>query len=530
MAALIEGFQSALQWGVLLSVLLGSLAGIFVGVLPGIGPIVAIAVCLPFTYGMPPLAGLSLLLGIYCGAFYGGAVTSILIRTPGEASSIMTMFDGYPMARRGEAERALSLAFSSAFVGGIFSAIFLALAAPQLAKLTTRFGAAEFTAAALLAAICVCRAFSGRFIEAMLMVGLGLFVGTVGIDPTSGERRFVFGSEGLLSGLPLVSVAIGMFGMAQGFVLLGSAPRPLREEETLEHAGVKLRHFLEPFKYPRTLLNSLGLGLFIGVLPAVGAALSTSLAYFAARRSSSSPETFGRGNPEGIVAAEAANNSNSGGAMVTVLTLGIPGDAITAVMMGVFLVHGVFPGPNLFSEKPELVNGVFASLLVINVMIVAILVLLVRYIAMLVRVDPRVLGIGILTLCFVGAYSVGNSFNDVWIALGFGVFGWFCAMSGLPAVPLVLGMVVGDLFENSMRQALSISDGSFLIFVQRPVSAVLVLASVLMLVWPMVRRLFGPAKPIPDEIALQPPPGWMEPPAADSAPTAPSAPEPGARQ
>jgi len=502
---LLAGFQAALHWSVLLSILLGSLAGIFVGVLPGIGPIVAIAVCLPFTYGMPPLAG------IYCGAFYGGAVTSILIRTPGEASSIMTMFDGYPMARRGEAERALSLAFASAFIGGIVSAVFLALAAPQLARFTTRFGAAEFTAAALLAAICVCRAYSGRFIEAMLMVGLGLFVGTVGIDPTSGERRFVFGAEGLLSGLPLVSVAIGMFGMAQGFVLLGSMPRPLRDDSTIDRAGVRLKHFLEPFRYPRTLANSLGIGLFIGVLPAVGAALSTSLAYFAARRGSSSPETFGRGNPEGIVAAEAANNSNSGGAMVTVLTLGIPGDAVTAVMMGVFLVHGVFPGPNLFAERPELVNGVFASLLVINVVILAILVLLVRYIALLVRVDPRVLGIGILTLCFVGAYSVGNSFSDVWIALGFGVFGWFCAMSGLPAVPLVLGMVVGDLFETSMRQALAISDGSFMIFVQRPVSAVLVFASLLMVAWPLLRGLFGTAKRISDiDSMAQTPAPWTD--------------------
>ncbi|MDM0084715.1 tripartite tricarboxylate transporter permease [Variovorax sp. J31P179] len=486
---LLSGLQAALHWSVLLSIAAGSLLGIFVGVLPGLGPIVAISVCLPFTYGMPPLAGLSLLLGIYCGAFYGGAVTSILIKTPGEASSIMTMFDGYPMARRGEAERALSLAFASAFVGGIVSALFLAFAAPQLAKFTTQFGAAEFTCAAVLAAICVCRAYSKQFVEAVLMVGLGLFIGTVGIDATSSEQRFVFGSSGLMSGLPLVSVAIGMFGMAQGFVLLGSKPRSVGSNKELENAGVSLKHFVEPFRYPRTLSKSVLIGLLIGVLPAVGAALSTSLAYFAARKGSKSPETFGKGNPEGIIAAEAANNSNSGGAMVTVLTLGIPGDAITAVMMGVFLVHGVFPGPNLFAEQPQLVNGVFASMMMINVAILVILLLLVKYIAMLVKVDPRILGIGILTLCFVGAYSVSNSFYEVWIAFGFGIFGWFCALSGLPAVPLVLGMVIGDLLESSMRQALSISEGSFLIFLQRPASAALTVAGILMLGWPLLQKM-----------------------------------------
>lgn len=504
MAELLSGLSAVLHWSVLASVLAGALLGIFVGVLPGIGPIVAISICLPFTYGMPPLAGLSLLLGIYCGAFYAGAITSILIRTPGEASSIMTMFDGSPMARRGEAERALSLAFSSAFVGGIVSAAFLALAAPQLARFTAKFGAAEMTCAGLLAAICVCRAYNGRFIEATLMLALGLFIGTIGIDPTSGERRFTFDTTGLMSGLPLVSVSIGMFGMTQGFLMLGMRPRPV-DANAIANAGVRWHSFLEPFRHPRTLSRSVLIGLLIGVLPAVGAALSTSLSYFAARRASRNPESFGRGNPEGIIAAEAANNSNSGGAMVTVLTLGIPGDAITAVMMGVFLVHGVFPGPNLFAEKPDLVNGVFIALILINVTILAVLVLLVRYIAMLVRVDPRILGTGILVLCFVGAYSVANSFTNVWIALGFGVFGWFSAQSGLPAVPLVLGMVIGDLFETSLRQALSVSDGSFAIFVTRPMSAVMVVAAALLVFWPLLRVAYQRARGNPAASAVPDP-------------------------
>lgn len=486
MSDLILGFGAVSHWGVLASILAGSATGIVIGVLPGVGPGVAISVLLPLTFGMPPLAGLALLLGVYCGAFYGGAVTSILLRLPGEASSIMTMFDGHPMAKRGEAERALTLAFTSAFVGGIASAIFLALAAPPLAEFTRRFGAAEYTCAALLALVCVGRAYSGRFVQACLMLGAGLFVGTVGIDPTTNEQRFTFGSVDLGGGFPIVAVVIGVFGMAQAFMLMSSGPAKKPDDETLRHAAIRWQSFFEVFRYPSTLTKSVTIGTLIGVLPAVGAALSTSLAYFAARRASADPDSFGRGNPEGIVAAEAANNSNSGGAMLTVLTLGVPGDAVTAIIMGVFVVHGVFPGPNLFVERPELVNGVFASLILINVAIMLLLVFFTRYIAMFIRVDPRILGVAILALCFIGAYSVGNSFGNVWIAFGFGVFGWLCALAGLPSVPLVLGMVLGDLLETSLRQALAISDGSFLIFLQRPVSAILLAAIVLALLGPLI--------------------------------------------
>lgn len=257
----------------------------------------------------------------------------------------------------------------------------------------------------------------------------------------------------------------------------------------LDRAGIRLSGLFEVLRYPSTLGKSVTIGTLIGVLPAVGAALSTSLSYFEARRSAADPESFGKGNPEGIVAAEAANNSNSGGAMLTVLTLGIPGDAITAIIMGVFVVHGVFPGPNLFSERPELVNGIMISMLLINVVIMLMLCVSARHVAKCVRVDPRLLGLCILTLCFIGSYSVSNSMYDAWIALAFGVFGWLCALSGLPAVPLVLGMVIGDLLETSLRQALGISEGSLAIFVQRPVSGVLVAGIVLMLAWPLLRRL-----------------------------------------
>ena len=489
-----QGFAALASMPVALALLAGAAIGIVVGVLPGVGPGVTIAVLLPFTYGMVPLAGISLLLGVYCGAFYGGAVTSILIRTPGEASSIMTMFDGYPMAQQGQAQRALSLAFMSAFIGGIVSALLLGLAARPMAGFAARFGAAESVMAILLAAVCVGKAYRRQFAAALMMMALGFFLATVGIDPNSNEQRYTMGTAGMLSGIPLVPVAVGLFGMAQALVML-SSPKPVFDATLIGSAGVSWRAFLEPFRYPRTLGKGLFLGSAIGVLPAVGAALSTSLAYFWSQRGAKNPTPFGQGNPEGIVAAESANNSNSGGAMITVLTLGIPGDAITAIIMGVFVVHGIVPGPSLFMDRPEIVNGVFAALLVINVVILALLILSVKALARLAYVDPRVLGMGIMALCFVGAFSAANSMYYVAVAVAFGVFGLVCARANIPTIPLILGMVMGDTLEAALRQSLTVSEGSFAPFVTRPMSATMLAVTVLILIWPLLTRGRRPKEP-----------------------------------
>lgn len=490
-SGLVFGLQSLASFPVASALIAGAALGIVVGVLPGVGPGVTIAVLLPFTYGMPPLAGISLLLGVYCGAFYGGAVTSILIRTPGEASSIMTMFDGWPMARAGQARRALSLAFMSAFVGGIVSALLLGLAAKPLSQLAARFGAPESVMAILIATLCVGRAYQRHFFAALAMMGLGFFLATIGIDPNSNQQRYTLGTPWLLSGVPLVPVAVGLFGVAQALVMVSSPPVQVDNSLT-RNAGVAWRGFLEPFRYPRTLAKGLFLGSAIGVLPAVGAALSTSLAYFWAQRGAVDRTAFGSGNPEGIVAAESANNSNSGGAMITVLTLGIPGDAITAIIMGVFVVHGIVPGPSLFIERPEIIQGVFAALLLINVVILILLVLGVKGLARLAYVDARLLGVGILALSFVGAYSAANSMYYVWLALAFGVFGLVCARAGIPTIPLILGMVMGDTLEASLRQTLSRSDGSFEPFITRPISACMVVLAVAIIVWPWLRALRKP--------------------------------------
>jgi putative tricarboxylic transport membrane protein len=490
---LLQGFSALATGPIALALLFGAILGIVVGVLPGVGPGVTIAVLLPFTYGMAPLAGISLLLGVYCGAFYGGAVTSILIRTPGEASSIMTMFDGYPMAQSGQAQRALSLAFMSAFIGGIVSALLLGIAARPMASFAARFGAAENVMAIVLAVVCVGKAYRKQFASAMMMMALGFFLATIGIDPNSNEQRYTFGAGAMLSGIPLVPVAVGLFGMAQALVMI-SSPKPTFDASLIDKAGISWRAFLEPFRYKRTLAKGLFLGSAIGVLPAVGAALSTSLAYFWAQRNPIDKTPFGQGNAEGIVAAESANNSNSGGAMITVLTLGIPGDAITAIIMGVFVVHGIVPGPSLLTERPDIINGVFASLLAINVVILGLLIVGVKSLARLAYVDPRLLGLVILALCFVGAFSAANSMHYVWVATAFGVFGLLCARANIPTIPLILGMVMGDTIEAALRQSLSVSEGSFMPFVTRPISLAMLGLTVVILVWPLLSRLMNSLK------------------------------------
>ncbi len=485
---LTQGFAAISSVPVALAMLAGAVIGIVVGVLPGVGPGVTIAVMLPFTYGMPAMAGIALLLGVYVGSFPGGAVTSILIRTPGEASSIMTMFDGYPMAKRGEAQRALSLAFMASFIGGIVSALLLGLAAKPVAGFAARFGATEGVMAIVLATLCVGKAYRKQFGSAMMMMCLGFFLASVGIDPNSNEQRYTFGSANMLSGIPLVPVVVGLFGLAQALVMV-SSPVPQFDASLIKSAGLSWRAFLEPFRYPKSLGKGLFLGTTIGILPAVGAALSTSMAYFWAKRSATDPTPFGEGNPEGIVAAEAANNSNSGGAMITVLALGIPGDAMTAIIMGVFVVHGIVPGPSLFAERPEIVNGIFVGLLVLNVLVMLMLIWGVKYLARLAYVNPRKLGLVILVLCLVGAYSSANNWYFVWLALAFGVFGLVCARSRIPTIPMILGMVMGDTLEANLRQTLAVSEGSFMPFVTRPLAAWMLGLTLLIACWPLIQKL-----------------------------------------
>lgn len=475
--SIIIGFQQIGDPSVLLILALGSLTGIIVGALPGVGPAVAISVVLPVTFSLSPLAGVSLLLGIYCGSWYGGAIPAILINTPGTPSAAITTFDGAPMARKGQAQRALALAFTSSFVAGIISAVVLVFMAPLLANLATNFGAPEFLMALTLSLVLVCLALRDRMLEGIFMVILGLFISTMGIELNTLTERFTFGVTALYNGLPLVPVVVGLFGIAQGFVLIDRHFAEA-EQNRIEAGRIRFRQYLEAFRHWITMLKSTSIGVIIGALPGIGVETSGLFSYIEARRSSKNSAEFGKGAPEGIVASESANNAVTGAALVPVLALGIPGDAITALMLGVFLIHNIFPGPQLVSEQPELVSGIYVSMFVLNIMVFAILFLFTRQIARLAEIHPVVLGSSILMLSFIGAYSVSNSMTNVWIALGAGIFGYFARRLGFPIIGLMLGVILGPMFEERLRQTLSIGRGDIGILLQRPISLAILIVIV----------------------------------------------------
>lgn len=473
--SILTGFGAIGDPGVLVVLALGAMAGVIVGALPGVGPAVAISVVLPVTFSLSPLAGVSLLLGIYCGSWYGGAIPAILINTPGTPSAAITTFDGAPMARKGEAQRALAIAFTSSFVGGLLSVAVLVVMTPTLAGLARNFGAPEFLMALTLSLVLVCLALRDRMLEGIFMVTLGLFVSTMGIELNTLTERFTFGITALYNGLPLVPVVVGLFGIAQGFVLIDR--HYAQGEQTPVRAGrMTIRQYFEAFRYWVTMLKSTAIGVIVGALPGIGVETSGLYSYIEARRAAKSPETFGQGAPEGVVASESANNAVTGAALVPVLALGIPGDAITALMLGVFLIHNIFPGPQLITDQPELVSGIYVSMFVLNIMIFAFLYFFTRHIARLAEIHPVVLGCSILMLSFIGAYSVSNSMTDVWIAFGAGIFGYFARRLGFPIIGLMLGIILGPMIEERLRQTLSIGRGDIFIILERPVSLALLVA------------------------------------------------------
>ncbi|MEZ5844247.1 MAG: tripartite tricarboxylate transporter permease [Hyphomicrobiaceae bacterium] len=486
--SLYSGFEHVLTPAVLLTMLIGSIAGIIVGALPGIGPAVAISVMLPATFGMPPIIGLTVLLAIYCGSWYGGAVPAILINTPGTPSAAITTFDGYPMARAGAAQRAICIAFTSSFVGGMLSVVSLVLFAPLLVQLARSFGAPEYLLALLMALALVLFALRDRVVEGALMLALGLAISTVGLDPNTMTERYTFGVTELYNGLPLIPVVVGLFGVAQGFVLLDRHALGV-DATRIDPGTVSLAGVVEVFRYWKTLLKSSLIGITVGALPGIGVETSGLFAYAEARRASSDPASFGKGNPEGVVASESANNAVTGAAMVPVLALGIPGDAITALIMGVFIIHNIFPGPQLFAEQPQLVSGIFASMFLMNIMIFLILLFSARYVAKLAEIPPGPLSVGILLLSFIGAYSVANNFANVWIALIAGIFGYVARRLGLPIVGLMLGIILGPLIEERLRQTLSIGQGSIGYIVERPISLAMIAAILMIVALSVVRAI-----------------------------------------
>jgi len=443
---------------------------------------------LPFTLTMSQAPAILLLIAIYAGSVYGGSVSAVLINTPGTPQSAATCLDGYPMAQRGEAGKALGWATIASVAGGLTSALLLIFAAPQLAAFALNFGPIETFALVLLGLTCIVSVSEGSLIKGLLAGMIGLFLACVGGDPITGEARFTFGYFPLISGFNLLAVVIGVFALSE--VLTRVSEKLDTAKSLVSFSGIVLPKLAEWKGRIGGLVKSVAIGCGIGVLPGTGAATAAFISYAEARRSSPRSTNFGKGEPDGLIASEGANNAVTGGALIPTMALGIPGDAVTAVMLATLTLHGVSPGVRLMADNPTLIAAIFVGFFIINIMLLPLGMLVSKIAAPLLQMRESFMLAAIVILCVVGVYFVrGNPF-DLLIMVGAGVVGFLLRRQGFPMPPLVIGMVLGPTLEISLRQGLILTDGSFsAFFTGRPIATVLALAAIGMLSLPLVRLL-----------------------------------------
>ncbi|MBI4012912.1 MAG: tripartite tricarboxylate transporter permease [Candidatus Rokubacteria bacterium] len=484
--SILFGFQVALQPANLAFCFAGVLVGTLVGVLPGLGPSAAISLLLPATYHVAPVSAVIMLAGIYYGAMYGGSTTSILVNIPGEAASVVTCLDGYQMARQGRAGVALGLAAFGSFIAGTAGVLGLMLIAPPLAELALRFGPPEYFALMILGLVTLTFLASGPMWKALLMAALGVFLGSIGLDPLQGMARFTFDLVELSDGVGLVPVAMGLFGVAE---VLSNLEQPLGRsvfETEVRSLLPRLRDWAES-AWP--IARGTVIGFFLGVLPGGGAAIASFVSYAVEKRVSRHPERFGRGAVAGVAGPESANNAATAGAFIPLLTLGLPANAVMAILLGALMVHGMQPGPLLVREHPEVFWGVVASMYLGNLMLLVLNLPLIGLWVKILKVPYPILFPLILLFCLIGAYSLSGSTTEVVIMVVFGVLGYGLRKLEYEPAPLILALVLGPMMETALRRSLLLSAGSPLIFVTRPIAAVLVLAALVLLLVPLVPRL-----------------------------------------
>ena len=476
--SLILGFSVALQPGMLWYAFLGCLVGTLVGMLPGIGPLAGISILLPITYGLDATKAIIMLAGIYYGSQYGGSTTSILLRIPGEAASVMTCIDGNAMAKKGRAGAALSIAAVGSFIAGTFGVVMLTMVAPPLAAFALGFGPPEYTALLVLGLIFLAYMSTTSLVRTLLMAAFGLLLGTIGIDVMTGHFRYSFDIAELGDGIGIVPVAVGLFGLGE---ILATPSHQVPSQ--VMHP--KLRELWPNRDEWRAAAAPIGrgsvLGFLIGIIPGSAHIISSFMSYALERKVSRHPEEFGKGAVAGVAGPESANNAASTGAFVPMLALGIPTGPVTAVLMAALLIHGVPPGPTLVNDHPHVFWGFVASMYVGNLMLLALNLPLVGVFVNLLRIPYAYLYPLIIMFCVIGVYEVNNSIVDVWIMLIMGVVGYGLKKFSFDPAPLVLGLVIAPILEMSLRQALIMSDGTWMIFLQRPVALVLILVSVALL-------------------------------------------------
>ena len=464
-SGLAQGFAVALDPFNLFLVLTGCFAGTLIGALPGIGPINGVAILLPIAYSLklPPESALILLAGVYYGAEYGGRISSILLNVPGDASAVMTTLDGHPMARRGEAGRALSLSAWSSFIGGTFAVVMMSFFGPLMASYAVTFSPSDYVALMVFAFACLASLVGSNPVKTLLGALIGLMLASVGIDANTGVVRFTFGVPDLLAGIDFLVIVIGFFGMAELISLVEQQFSGTLKALKLDRTFVSWRDMMA-VKW--TIVRSSIIGFVVGVLPGAGASVASAVAYGTEKRINGANGTFGEGDIRGLAAPESANNASAGGAMVPMLTLGIPGSGTTAILLGALLLFSVTPGPMMFQNRPEIAWGLIASMYIGNVALLLINLPLVGLFARLLTMPQQYLTPLIAVMAFIGVYSVVSNPHDLYMITALGVFGWVLRKMDFSMAPIILGFVLGKLFEDNLRRALSISGGDWGILLQ----------------------------------------------------------------
>jgi putative tricarboxylic transport membrane protein len=478
-----------LSFGPLTAMIGATLLGVLIGALPGLNPVMAIALLLPLTYSMDPLVALAMVAGIYNGSMYGGAIPAILLRIPGTPASIATTFDGFPMADKGEAAKALKIACWSSAIGGIASAIALMTMGPLLARVTLFFGPAEYFWIAIFGMASVGVMVGSDPVKGIMAAVLGLLIGTMGIDNLSGQARFTFGQTWLLGGLDLIVVLVGLYALPPVLQLAEKA-----DLKGLSAAQLRLTNV--PFKPGEirglipTWLRASGIGIGVGILPGAGGNIAAFLSYNAAKNASDDPSSFGKGNPQGVAAAECGNNADNAASMIPALSLGIPGNVVAALVLSALTIHGLQPGPQLFHQNPVLVGGFMMEMLLTSVLIFALGgAVATRVFAQFQRLPGVLLVPSILILMCVGVYVINGRPVDLWVMLVAGLAGYILEKVNVPLAPIILGMILGPMAEQSVRRALLISRGDATELLTRPISAALAIATLLVIVWPIFRAM-----------------------------------------
>ena len=479
------------SFDVLWTIALGTLGGLVIGALPGLTATMGVALLIPLTFSMTPVMGLNMLIGIYIGGIYGGCVSSILLRTPGTPASAATVLDGYPLAQKGEAGKALGMATIASTIGGLIAAVVLATLAPQLASVALEFGAPEYFALALFG-LTIIASLSGDILKGAISGLLGILISCVGADPISGVMRYTFGINGFASGFAFTPALIGLFALSEVFTQLERLS--VKDDNIITHVAGRWPSMQEMKESASALIRGSIIGTFIGIVPGTGSGTASWISYNEARRSSKTPEKFGTGHVPGVAATESANNAVCASALIPLLALGVPGDVVTAVLMGGLMIQGLAPGPMLFQTNPDIVVGIFGGTFIATIFMFIFGMALIPLFSKILMVPRRMLTISIVIFCFIGSFSINLNQVDLLTMVGFGVLGWGMQKFGFSQAALCIALILGPMMESNLRRGLLQTGDNVIDFVSGPITILFLGLTVLSLGWPFISQALANSK------------------------------------